>query len=563
MIRTSTSVFNRFFDLLTPDRSEIRNIYVFAIFSGILSLGMPLGIQMIINFIQLGQISTSWFILVALVVSAIGFSGILNIFQLRITENLQQRIFTRAAFEFAERIPKIKMVELVKRYAPELTNRFFDTLTIQKGLSKLLIDFTAASLQILFGLILLSFYHSFFLFTGLFLVVLLILIIRVTVKKGYVSSMDESTFKYKIAHWLEEIAHARISFKMSGRSKMYLNRTNDYLNNYLTAREKHFKVLVQQYGFLIAFKVAIALTLLTVGGLLVINEQINIGQFVAAEIVILLVLTSVEKLVLSIEVVYDVLTAVEKIGQVMDLELEDYNGAQLVRAEKGIQLKLDGLMFRTDAYLGTILDGIELRIKPNEKIGIISDTSLSANALFCILSGLYEKTGGNLEMDGIPIENLNKSELRNQIGTLLKQDQLVYASLFDNIAMGDKTIDLNRVVQIFAELGLSDFVAACPENYKTIINPEAHFIPKDIHTKLLLARAAIGQPRLVLLEDPTSGMSQQQVESLQGHLAIFQNATILIETHHTGLLEKMDRVIEFKEGKIVYDGNYKGSNQTV
>lgn len=563
MIRTSTSVFNRFFDLLTPDRSEIRNIYVFAIFSGILSLGMPLGIQMIINFIQLGQISTSWFILVALVVSAIGFSGILNIFQLRITENLQQRIFTRAAFEFAERIPKIKMVELVKRYAPELTNRFFDTLTIQKGLSKLLIDFTAASLQILFGLILLSFYHSFFLFTGLFLVVLLILIIRVTVKKGYVSSMDESTFKYKIAHWLEEIAHARISFKMSGRSKMYLNRTNDYLNNYLTAREKHFKVLVQQYGFLIAFKVAIALTLLTVGGLLVINEQINIGQFVAAEIVILLVLTSVEKLVLSIEVVYDVLTAVEKIGQVMDLELEDYNGAQLVRAEKGIQLKVDGLMFRTDAYLGTILDGIELRVKPNEKIGIISDTSLSTNALFCILSGLYEKTGGNLEMDGIPIENLNKSELRNQIGSLLKQDQLVYASLYDNIAMGDKSADLNRVVQIFAELGLSDFVAACPENYKTIINPEAHFIPKDIHTKLLIARAAIGQPRLVLLEDPTSGMSLQQVELLQGYLAIFQNATILIETHHVGILEKMDRVIEFKEGKIVYDGNYKGLNQTV
>ena len=142
MNEISNSVFYRFFALLRPDRKEIRNIYVFAIFSGILSLGLPLGIQMTINFIQLGQISTSWFVLVALVVSAIGFSGILNIFQLRITENLQQRIFTRATFEFAERIPKIKMVELVKRYAPELTNRFFDTLTIQKGLSKLLIDFT-------------------------------------------------------------------------------------------------------------------------------------------------------------------------------------------------------------------------------------------------------------------------------------------------------------------------------------------------------------------------------------------------------------------------------------
>ncbi len=563
MINNSNSVFYRFFALLRPDRKEIRNIYVFAIFSGILSLGLPLGIQMTINFIQLGQISTSWFVLVAMVVSAIGLSGILNIFQLRITENLQQRIFTRATFEFAERIPKIKMVELVKRYAPELTNRFFDTLTIQKGLSKLLIDFTAASLQIIFGLILLSFYHSFFLFIGLFLVVLLSIIMRFTFKKGYVSSMEESTFKYKIAHWLEEIAHARISFKMAGGSKMYLSRSNVYLNNYLTARDKHFKVLVQQYGFLIAFKVAIALTLLTVGGLLVINEQINIGQFVAAEIVILLVITSVEKLILSLEVVYDVLTAVEKIGQVTDLELEEYAGNELELVSKGMQIDTVRLGFNTEVYLSNILEEISLRINSNEKIGIITDSSISANALFCIFTGLYEKTGGNLSLDGIPIENLNKSSLRNQIGTLLKQDQIVYASLFDNIAMGNKDIELNHVVSIFKELELLDFVNSCPEKYDTILNPEAHFIPKDINTKLLIARAAIGQPRLVLLEDPTSGLSPLQVDVFQRYLNVFQNSTLLIATHHTELLKKMDRVIVLKDGKIVYDGNYNGLNQTI
>jgi ABC-type bacteriocin/lantibiotic exporter with double-glycine peptidase domain len=563
MINSSTSVFYRFFSLLKPDRKEIRNIYVFAIFSGILSLGLPLGIQMIINFIQLGQISTSWFILVALVVAAIGFSGVLNVFQLRITENLQQRIFTRSAFEFAERIPKIKMVELVKRYAPELTNRFFDTLTIQKGLSKLLIDFTAATLQILFGLILLSFYHSFFLFTGLFLVVLLFLIIRFTFKKGYVSSLEESTYKYKIAHWLEEIAHARISFKMAGTSKLYLNQTDKHLNSYLNARDKHFKILVQQYGFLIAFKVAIALTLLTVGGLLVINEQINIGQFVAAEIVILLVLGSVEKLIVSLEIVYDVLTAVEKIGQVTDLELEDYKGANLEFVDKGIDLNINNLGFKTDAFLTTIIDDFSLHIKPNEKIGFIYDSSVSANALFCILSGLYEKTGGNLELDGIPIENLNKSVLRNQIGTFIKQDQLVFASLFDNISMGKTEIDLNQVVAIVEKLDLSDFVAACPEKYDTILNPEAHFIPKDIYMKILIARAIIGQSRLVLLEDPTSGLSTVQVDMFIKQLEIFKNTTVLIATHHAELLEKMDRVIVFKEGKIVYDGIYKALNKTL
>jgi ABC-type bacteriocin/lantibiotic exporter with double-glycine peptidase domain len=293
MITTNNSVLSRFYALIRPDQKEIRNIYIFAIFSGLLSLGLPLGIQMIINFIQLGQISTSWFVLVALVVSAIGFSGVLNIYQLRITENLQQRIFTRSAFDFADRIPKIKMVELVKRYAPELTNRFFDTLTLQKGLSKLLIDMTSAVLQILFGLVLLSFYHSFFIFIGFFLLILLYFMLGFTVKKGFASSLNESTYKYKITHWLEEIAHSRISFKMAGESKLHITKTNSFLHNYLDARNTHFKILVQQYVFLIIFKVAIALTLLIAGGLLVLNGQINIGQFVAAEIIILLVLSSV------------------------------------------------------------------------------------------------------------------------------------------------------------------------------------------------------------------------------------------------------------------------------
>jgi ABC-type bacteriocin/lantibiotic exporter with double-glycine peptidase domain len=290
---SKVSVISRFWALLSPDYKEIRNVYIFAIFSGILSLGLPLGIQMIINFIQLGQISTSWFVLVGLVVIAVGFSGVLNIYQLRITENLQQRIFTRSAFEFSERIPMMKMELLLKRYTPEITNRFFDTLTIQKGLSKILIDSSAAILQIVFGLILLSFYHSFFIFLGLFLILLLIVIIRVTSKKAFNSSMEESTYKYKIANWLDEITQARLSFKMAGFSLFNLNQTNKLVNNYLSAREKHFKILVQQYGYLIVFKVVIALALLIVGGLLVLNQQMNIGQFVAAEIIILLIINSV------------------------------------------------------------------------------------------------------------------------------------------------------------------------------------------------------------------------------------------------------------------------------
>jgi ABC-type bacteriocin/lantibiotic exporter with double-glycine peptidase domain len=149
--------FKRLLAMLKPDNSEIRNVYIFAAFSGIVGLGLPIGIQAIVNFIQMGRVSTSWIILVILVMLAIIISGFLNIAQMRITENLQQRIFVRSALDFTDRIPLINTEALNDKYAPELPNRFFDTITIQKGLSKLILDFAAASLQIIFGLVLLSF----------------------------------------------------------------------------------------------------------------------------------------------------------------------------------------------------------------------------------------------------------------------------------------------------------------------------------------------------------------------------------------------------------------------
>lgn len=162
------SPWKRFLSLLELDKKDIRQIFYYAIFAGLVALTLPLGIQAIINLIQGAQVSTSWIVLVVLVTMGVAFQGVLQLMQIRILENMQQKIFTRASFEFAYRFPKIKMKELNNYYPPELANRFFDVLTIQKGLSKILIDFPAATLQIIFGLILLSFYHSFFIIYGFY-----------------------------------------------------------------------------------------------------------------------------------------------------------------------------------------------------------------------------------------------------------------------------------------------------------------------------------------------------------------------------------------------------------
>lgn len=558
MKNSTPKLFARFWSMLRPDQTEIRNIYLFSVFSGILSLGLPLGIQMIINFIELGQMSTSWIVLVFLVVLSLGFSGLLNIFQLRITENLQQRIFTRSAFEFAERIPHIKLTEHLKKYTTDLTHRFFDTLTIQKGLSKLLIDFTASILQLLFCLILLSFYHSFFIFLGVFLVFTLILIVRFTVQRGMQTSMEESSYKYKIAHWLKEVSQARFSFSLSGSDKLHIGRTDSHLQGYLTARDEHFKVLVKQYVYLIVFKVLIALVFLIIGGLLVINQQMNIGQFVASEIIILLILSAVEKLILSVEVVYDVLTAIEKISQVTDLELEkeQLDGYKLESTE-GFSIQLDHVTYRLEDFEMDVLTDITCQINQNEKVCVVTDSSVSSNLLFHLIVGLSESNQGNISLNGLPIENLNKEFMREQIGAVVDQDLLIFGSLQDNISFGRNHIDLKKIEAEVDELELKPFVQALPDKYQSVLNSDVQFIPRDIVKKILIARAMIGDPRLVLLEEPTAGLTFTQKNTILNRILGVNNLTVIVASSDPHVIERFPRVLEIHKGRLVFDGSYE------
>ena len=142
----------------------------FAILSGLIQLSVPLGIQSIIGFVLGAAMVTSIYILILVVVVGVLFTGILQINQMKIIEKIQQKIFTSFAFEFAEIMPQFDLKKIDDYYLPEKVNRFFDTINLQKGISKLLLDVPIASIQVIFGLLLLSFYHPFFIAFGLLLV---------------------------------------------------------------------------------------------------------------------------------------------------------------------------------------------------------------------------------------------------------------------------------------------------------------------------------------------------------------------------------------------------------
>ncbi|MCR9172308.1 MAG: ATP-binding cassette domain-containing protein [bacterium] len=499
----------RFWLLLKPDKIEIRNIYIYAIFIGLINLSLPIGIQAIINLIQGGAVSTSWIVLIFFVVGGIALSGILQIKQLHITENLQQKVFSRAAFEFAYRVPRIRLERLHKHYAPELMNRFFDIVSIQKALPKIMIDFSSAGIQAFFGLILLSLYHPFFILFSLFLIVIVMLILRVTVRRGLETSLDESKRKYQIAHWLQEVAKANYTFKLAGETQLPLNEVNTKTEGYIRARESHFSVLVNQYGLMVGFKALVAFGLLLIGGLLVIEQQLNIGQFVAAEIIILLVMNSIEKVMLNFDTIYDILTSLEKIAQVTDLELDTEGGIRLNGGKKGLEVNLNQVTFEYPEENKTVLNNINLDIESGERVVISGQNDSGKSTLLYLIGGLYSPSRGSIVMDSIPVNNYCPESLRSGIGGYLRDEALFEGSLLENITLGRDGATFENVRWATEALGLSSLINDLPYGYDTRVLPQGRQFSKSTTAKILIARSIVDRPRLLLLENSFSVFSEK------------------------------------------------------
>jgi len=543
----------RFWRLLHPDRKEIRNVYVYAVFNGIINLSLPLGIQAIVNLIQGGQVNTAWVVLVVVVVLGVTATGILQIAQLRITENIQQKIFARSAFEFAFRIPKVKMEAIYKYYAPELMNRFFDTVTVQKGLSKILIDFSTAILQVLFGLILLSFYHPFFILFSLILIILVYAIFRFTGKSGLDTSLIESKYKYRVAHWLEELARTGTTFKLAGKTEFPLYKVDKEVAGYLKAREAHFKILVKQYSLMVVFKALVAAGLLAMGGILVMQQLMNIGQFVAAEIIILLVMNSVEKLVMSMESIYDVLTALEKIGQVTDLEIERTEGIDNIceSSEMGMKVELNNVVFTYPEGDKTILNGMSIEVLSGERVVVSGPNGSGKSTLLQIIAGLYSVSSGAVNYNGLPIGNLNLTALRSEIGDRLAHEQLFDGTLLENVSMGRAGVTLENVRWAIKNLNLEEFVQQLPEGYNTHIDPQGKRLSRSVVQKLLLTRSIADRPKLLLLEDALEHIDEIDKKAIVDFLVSPENAwTIVAVSSDDYFQSKVDRVIQMSNGQF-------------
>lgn len=566
MLETNiTKPLDRFWKLIALEKKEMLSIYFFSIINGFIYLSIPLGIQSIVNQLFGGLVSTSLVVLIVIVVFGVVLNGWITILQMKSNERIQRRIFTRFSLQFAYKIPRLDLMTVDDYYLPELVNRFFDTASVQKGLTKVLLEFPAASIQILFGVILLSLYNVSFFAFGILLLVLMYIIIRTTYPKGITTSLEESNYKYEVGHWLEEVARIIKTLKFMGIDDFAARKADVIVSEYLDARAEHFKVLKTQYWAFIIFKVIITAALLILGAVLVINKKINIGQFIASEIVIIMLLNSVEKIINSLDVVYDMLTSLEKVSKILDKPEEKQDGLNILDINKtnGMRIKAENLSYRFSDNDNYILQNLNFEIMEGEKVCIFGSQNSGKTTLLKLFTGGYLNFDGNLLINGYPLGNYNLQKLRQEIGVYLGSPDLFSGSLYDNLTLGDSTITAQLILHVSKQTGLLPFVQSLKSGLDTRLNTIGKKLPQSIITKILITRSLLTKPRLLLIEDCWSSLERIEQENMIRSLTDSENSfTLIIVTNDENFARICDKIILLEDGKIVVSGNFETVSKT-
>ena len=539
------SPLKRIQSLIKDHDKEIRSIYLFSILGGIVNLSMPLGVQTIIGLVMGATMVTSIYVLIFLVVLGVFLMGLFQINQMKIIESIQQKVFAHYAFEFADKIPQLDLKQMDKYHIPEKVNRFFDSINIQKGFAKLLLDIPVATVQIIFGIVLLSLYHPLFIILGVILLVLLGVILYYTSEKGIETSIEESNYKYEVAGFFGEIARTIKTFKFSQGSDLNLKRTDSSVMGYLAARTNHFHVLLFQYKSLVFFKIALTTLMLTLGSYLLINQQLNIGEFVAAEIVIMLVIGAVEKLIISLDSAYDVITGLEKLGSVTDSPI-DSSGDLELKTQTGLEIEMKNFSFEFETDK-PVLDSLNLHIEAGDKIQITGPGGSGKSIFMRILTGNYPDFKGTLLINKVPIKNYSLDSLRKHTGILLQAQEIFDGTVWENISLGDKDVNPSLILETANNLGFADFLNHFPQGFDTEIEPLGKRTPQTIIKKILILRALCGDKRLLLLENPWNGLSAPLAENLRDYLLKKSDVTVIISTNESlGFNKKL----VFDHGKV-------------
>lgn len=524
-------------DLVRIEKKNIRFLYAYAIVAGAIGLVLPLGIQAVMGLVLGGNLSSGWLILVIVITLGTLIAGLTRLAQLSILEKIQQRLFVNVALDFSRKITLARGQKRKQNSLVEMSEKFLDVITVQKSFSKLVLDFSASVLEILFGIFLLVIYHPYFILFGFTVIFSVGLAIRLTWSRGIASARTESDYKFKTAYWIIEIAQNRTIFNLKSAKPFHLKKADENLQGYLRGRKDHFRILYSQAFIAVIFKVLLTTSLIILGSYLLVNESISIGQFLATEILIFTFLNAVEKLIVTVENIFDSGIALEKLGQVTDIsEPLTSDEAETINTNSPVSISI----------INKKTNEIILEIEKGEKLGICGIPGTGRTQILRAFTGETHPEWKIL-MNKVPIENVNLRALGLNTGICLQSSDVFEGTLASNIALGED-INMEELAELSQILNLEKFIHSVPEGFLTQVDAQAG-LPSNIQKKILLARALYGHPGLILLDDVWSVLNRNEIDNIMKYLNQIES-TVIVVSNQMPVLKHLNRYCFMDQGEF-------------
>ena len=528
--------------LLALDGQDISVILIYGVALGLLSLAVPVAVQSLVNTVAFGSLIQPLVVLTVLLAVALTGAAILRALQIRIAEMLQRRLFVRMVTEIGARLPRVSGTALREANGPELLNRFFDVFTTQKSVASLLLGGIDAVLIALVGLIVLAFYHPALLAFDLVLILGAAFVLIPLGRGGTGTSIAESKAKYAVVGWLEEMARHPLSFKLPGGEELAQVQVEKLAKSYLDKRDRHFRIVFRQVAGALTIEVVASVALLAVGGFLVIERQLSIGQLVAAELIVTAVVASIAKLGGKVETFYDLVAAVDKLGEILDLPLERGDGELLPPdSSAGSGLLLDDV----DTDFGVHPTGVSLNVDRGERVsigGVERETAALVDSIF----GLRAPSAGVIEVDGHDVRDLSLGALRSRIA-LVRGAEVFPGCVLDNLRAANSSLTAEEAWEALARVGLAATVRSLPEGLQTPILRDGSPLSRTEVIALTIARALAGKPSLLILDRTLDRIDPRAGARIADSLSAGLESALLIVSEDSTVQARMDRHIEISE----------------
>lgn len=538
---------------LGDESKDLRILIFYGLAVGITLLIVPISVQALVNTIAFGSVLQPIVILSLVVFGFLALSGLLRLNQLIVIEKIQVRLFVRTSLQIASRLTDISLEELQRNRIGSVVNRFLDIATVQKTFAYLCLEGIALALQLITSLLLLTLYHPTFLVFSVLLALAVALLISLPLKRGIKSAKQESQAKYEMTDFLEELGDNHLLYRSNRLTQRVRSRVDALALNYVTARRSHFETLRLQHAISFVLQAFFSALLLGLGGWLVVKGQLSLGQLVAAEILISSLLLSLTKVGKLMENLFDLVASSSKVESLLDLELERQGGlnrnlGSSPRSTGPFALELD----RVALVSGPLskIDDISVAIHPGEAVAFTGGNGTGKSALIELMYGLRVPSQGEIRIDGHPLRELDLASVRSEI-VLVQGVQLVDGTVLDNIRLDCDQVSLDEVRELLKEFGLDKSISFLSEGLNTQLDATRPPFSKGQLQKLMLIRALVQKPRLLLLDEAIDSIDPEtKMTVIQSILRRRDQFSLIVATHSPELAARCDRSFMIQDGKL-------------